>query len=267
MLIVADNLTIVRGEVARAVEKMDAGPIQAIVRRCVQAGAQAIDINPGPLTRAPAERMAFLVRAVREATSLPLILDTANPVALRAGLAACAGRAVINGFSLEPGKREGILPLAREFDADIIGYVLDEESRVPIAEEEMLSLVVALFDAFLKTGLPPGRLIVDPVVLPLSWPDGPLHNRNVLSLIRRLPDLLGTPLRTIAGLSNLTSGALPLARKIELERAYLPMLAAVGLDMVLVNVAHAATLATARLCRALLADAVFAWNDAPPEGE
>ena len=263
MLIVADNLTLARRDVARAVTQVDAAPIQAIVRRSVAAGAQAIDINPGPLTRAPAERMTFLVHAVLEVTRLPLILDTTNPVALRAGLAACRGPAVINGFSLEPAKIEMILPLALEFDTDIIGYILTAESRVPITEEEMLSVAVELFEVFHSTGLPPERLIIDPVVLPLSWPDGLEHNRNLLTLIRRLPDLLGTPLRSIVGLSNLTSGTLPSAHKNQLESAFLPMLATAGLNLALINMEHTQTVATARLCRALLSDTVFAWEGPP----
>lgn len=260
MILVADNLTITNSAIARALEGMNPLPILEVVRRCENAGAQAIDINPGPLTRAPVERMEFLLHTVRSATTLPIVLDTTNPVALRAGLSACSGRAVINGFSLEPRKLERILPLAHEFDADIIGYVLTQDSRVPIAEEEMFSVAVALFDAFSRTGLPPSRLVVDPVVLPLSWPDGALHNRHVLSLIRRLPELLGMPLRTVAGLSNLTSGSVPLSRKTELESVFLPMLAAAGVDMILLNMDHTATVATARICAALLADGVFAWG-------
>jgi 5-methyltetrahydrofolate corrinoid/iron sulfur protein methyltransferase len=62
----------------------------------------------------------------------------------------------------------------------------------------------------------------------------------------------------MAGLSNLASGALPLARKIALEQAFLPMLAAAGLDWLLVNVMHGPTLETARFCTGLLAEEIFA---------
>lgn len=264
MLIVADNLHVVRPEIARALEALDPQPIQDLVRRCVQAGAQAIDLNCGPLTRAPERRMSFLVEAVRAVTDLPLLLDTTNPTALDAGLAACGGRAIINGFSLEPAKLEAILPLARRYDAEIVGYLLHPDSRVPHAADELMALAVDLFEAYRALDLDPARLIVDPVIAPLSWPDGTRHNRAVLTLIRQLPELLGTPVRTMAGLSNLASGALPLARKIALEQAFLPMLAAAGLDLLLVNVLHGPTLETARICTDLLAEGVFAWT--PPDG-
>jgi len=258
MRIVADNLHVIRPEIARALAALDPGPIQDLVRRCVQAGAQAIDLNCGPLKRAPERHMTFLVETVRAVTDLPLLLDTTNPTALSAGLAACGGRAIINGFSLEPAKLETILPLARQYDAEIVGYLLHPDSRVPHTADELMALAVDVFEAYRALDLDPARLIVDPVVAPLSWPDGTRHNRAVLTLIRQLPDLLGTPVRTMAGLSNLASGALPLARKIALEQAFLPMLAAAGLDLLLVNALHGPTLETARICNGLLAEEIFA---------
>lgn len=43
-------------------------------------------------------------------------------------------------------------------------------------------------------------MIIDPVVAPLVWQDGNLQNMEVLEVIRTLPDLLGFPVRTIAGM-------------------------------------------------------------------
>lgn len=49
MQIVADNLNGMRVAVAEAVKRLDPEPIQSWVRQCLKAGAQAIDINSGPL--------------------------------------------------------------------------------------------------------------------------------------------------------------------------------------------------------------------------
>lgn len=261
MLIVADNLNVMHPAIARALERFDPEPIRRLVQRCVDAGAQALDINTGPLQRRSIEKMTFLVETVQSVTDLPLVLDTVNPEAMQAGLAACAGPVTINGFSLEPEKLERILPLAGRFEADVIGYVLGADSRVPMDENEMMSTTVALFEAFTLAGLSPRQLIVDPVVVPAAWPDGLHHNRSVLSLIRRLPDLLGAPVRTIAGLSNLSSGGGSLQAKMALEAVYLSMLAAAGLDTVLTNVFHSKTMAVAKVCRRLLKEDIFSWAD------
>lgn len=261
MIIIADNLTITNPGIASAMERLDPAPIQKLVRRCERAGAQVIDLNSGPLTKAPAERFAFLVDAVQTVSSLPLVLDTANPTALAAGLRACRNPAIINGFSLEPSKLSNILPLAKKYHADMVGYLLSPDGHVPIEEEEMMSVAVTLFDAFTSAGNDPAHLIIDPVVAPLSWDNGQRHNQALLSVLRHLPDLLGTTVRSMAGLSNLTSGVYPSERKITMECAYLPMLAVAGLDMALLNVLHHPTVRTVRSCKALLGNGIFSWAE------
>lgn len=57
-----------------------------------------------------------------------------------------------------------------------------------------------MFNECRKAGIQPQRLIIDPVVAPLVWQDGNLQNMEVLEVIRTLPDLLGFPVRTIAGM-------------------------------------------------------------------
>ncbi len=259
MRLVADNLTVADPIIARAIADFDPGPIRERVRRCAAAGAQLIDVNSGPLPRDPRGRFAFLVEAVQSATDLPLLLDTTNPEALEAGLAACRRRPVINGFSLEPARLTRVLPLARRHGADIVGFLLDADSRVPMTEDEMMALAVALFEACTAAGLPPERLIVDPVVAPLAWEEGMRHNRAALKLIAGISDLLGTPVRTIAGLSNLTSGRAAAARKSAVESAFVPMLAAAGLDFLLLDVLRPPVMRVARTCNLLLQGGIFTW--------
>lgn len=261
MKIVADNLHVVNPRVAEAVAELNPEPIVDVVMGCQKAGAQAIDINSGPLPKFPEKHFSFLVETVQGVSDLPLILDTTNPIALAAGLKVCHQRPIINGFSLEPFKLEHILPLAITYDADIIGYLLGPNSEVPFETEEMMATAVAVFEALMTAGVPSERLIIDPVIAPLSWDDGLRHNQAVLSVVRQLPDLLGTPVRTIAGISNLVSGPMPTHRKIELEKAYVPMLAASGLDMALLNVFHEGTVQMVGRCNALLGEMVFAWPD------
>jgi len=261
MIFVADNLQIMNPAIRDAVKNHDPEPIRNMARCCIEAGAQAIDINPGPLSKNPEEKMTFLINTVTAFTSMPLFLDTTNPVALEAGLRACRRRAVINGFSLEPAKVAAILPLARRFDADIIGYLLAPNGQVPASAEGKMAIATELFGICEQTGLDPARLIIDPVIVPLTWEDGLERNRATLSALKRLPDLLGFKVRTIVGLSNLTSGRGPREGKRFLERTFLPMLAAAGLDMVLLNVFHAETMRVARTCARLMESVVFAWEE------
>lgn len=258
MMIVADNLQVINPVIAQAIAGLDPDPIRRMVLQSQEAGAQAIDINSGPLPKSPEKYFTFLVETVQDATTLGLLLDTINPDAMEAGLKACRNRPIINGFSLEPARLERILPLAAAYDADIIGYLLGPDNHVPVEADEMMTVAVELFDAYSKSGLALERLIIDPVIAPVSWDNGIRHNQAVLSLLGSLPDLLGGPVRTIAGISNLASGPMPTRRKIELETAYLPMLAAAGLDMALLNIFHEPTVRTASVCDALLGNKILA---------
>ncbi len=263
MIIVADNLQITNPAIETAIEQRDPAPIRELVKDCVSAGAQALDLNPGPLTRDPEDKMAFLVETVQAETDLPLLLDTTNARALSAGLAAARNPVIINGFSLEPVRLETILPLAAAFDADIIGYLLHSDNRVPIDEADCLQVATRVGEEIQKAGLHPEQLIVDPVIAPLIWEDGVRHNRAVLSVLRHLPDLLGFPVRTIAGLSNLTAGSKPYRKRVQMETTYLPMLAAAGLSMALLNVSHTETLGCAERCEFFLTADIFSWAALP----
>lgn len=260
MLIVADNLRITQPSVADALARRDPAPISALVKTCLAAGAQAMDINTGPLSRDSAAQMRFLVETAQDSCDLPILLDTTNDEAVAAGLRAAHGRVIINGFSLEPHKLERMLPLAVEFGVEIVGYLLTDRSQVPLTLNERMEIAVSLYQAAQDAGLKDEQLIIDPVVVPLTWDDGGRRNRETLALISQLPDLLGTPIQTIAGLSNLSSGAPDTRRRTLLQSAYLPMLAAAGLGMALMDVTAAQTMAIASASALLSREGIFAWD-------
>ena len=260
MIVVADNLRITIPAVQRAVERQDPEPLRRLANAFREAGAQAIDVNSGPLSRHPQEKMNFLVRSVQDSVDLPLVLDTSNPDAMAAGLEACRGRAVINGISLEPEKLKRLLPLARRSDADVIGYLLRADGHVPADADGRMQAAVELFSECRNAGIPAERLVFDPVVAPLAWQDGNRQNMAVLEVIRTLPDLLGAPVRTMAGLSNLTTGAPDNRTRTRYQAAFLPMLAAAGLDMILMNVLDTVLMQTASACGRIVGENVFSWR-------
>jgi 5-methyltetrahydrofolate corrinoid/iron sulfur protein methyltransferase len=260
MIVVADNLRITLPVIGRAVERLGPGPIRQMVSACMHAGAQAIDINSGPMFRAPEKKMTFLVRTVQETVDLPIVLDTANPRAIAAGLAASGQKAMINGVSLEPDRLKRILPLARKYDCDIIGYLLGPDGHVPADAPGRMEAAVALFNKMQTAGISPERIIIDPVVAPLAWQDGNRQNMAVLEVIRTLPDLLGFPVRTIAGLSNLTTGAPDLDTRRRYQGAFLPMLVAAGVNMVLLNVLDPVLMRVAGSSQRITNGTVFSWQ-------
>ena len=261
MFLVADNFQITNPIIQQAVIDFLAEPIQDLIKKYEQAGANAIDINTGPLQRNTTKSMSFLVEVIQDATDLPIFLDTANPNAIRAGLAANKKKIIINGFSLEPGKLEHILPLAKQYEVDIIGYLLKPNGHVPQDASERLSIAIALYQHIQAIGLHPDQLIIDPVVVPLLWENGSFQAKEILSVLRDLPDLLDLEIKTIIGLSNLTTGKTNFEKKILMEQTYLSMAASAGLRMVLLNILHSRTVNTAKASKLIVEPGIFSWEE------
>ena len=205
------------------------------------------------------------MEAVQAATSLPLVLDTTNPEALAAGIAAAKNPVIINGISLEPAKLGKILPLAGRHEVDLVGFLLYADSRVPRENDQRLAIALELVAAAEAGGAARERLILDPVVPPLSWDDGPDRARGVLDTIRMLPDVLGFDVRTMAGLSNLTTGAPDRSKKTLMETVYLSMLASAGLDYLLMDVLNPQVLAAARAADLMAGGDIFSWAGVPDQ--
>jgi len=267
MLIVADNLQLAAPAAARALRRRDAAWFRRLAAHLERAGAEAIDVNTGPLGREAADDMAFLLPVLQSATRLPLLIDTVAPRVMEAALAAARRSVMLNGVSLEPRKREGLIPLAARAGAEVVAFALDAQGQVPATLEGRLAAAVELYRVCREAGLADRQLIFDPVVAPLVWADGLAQNRVVLEFIRHLPAAVGAPVRTMAGLSNLTTGLRDARRCAALEQSLLPMLAAAGLDLALLNVTRPGNVGAARNARLLARETVFALESVqPPPG-
>lgn len=263
MKFIADNLRITKQEIHKAFKDLDPRPIQDLVKQCVQKKAFAIDVNTGPLGKSPEKGMAFFIQAVESVTDLPLLIDTSNPAAMEAGLKIAKNRVIINGFSLEPLKLERILPLAKEYNVDIVGFLLYPGSQVPKDEAQRCEIVLELFELAEKSGVAKEKIIIDPVVPPLAWEDGIVQARAVLKVIHMLPDLLGFKVQTIAGVSNLTTGAKDRIKKNIVEQSYMAMLASAGLDYALLDILNCQTVAFAGASAILAQETLFSWEMIP----
>ncbi len=237
MIIAADNLQIFNPVVAKALEGGDPRPLQDLARRCREAGAARLDLNPGFLSQRQEGRMAFMVDAVQVAVDLPLILDSPRAGVLAKGLAACRGKPILNALTLEPQKLAEILPLAASHQTDLVLLLLDERSFPPPTLEGKIALAVELRERALAAGLPAERLIFDPVLPNLSWPDAWEQVRECIKTVRLLAGgaIFPEPARTMAGLSNLRSH-LRRVYPFQVEQTCLGMLAGAGLDIALADV-------------------------------
>jgi 5-methyltetrahydrofolate--homocysteine methyltransferase len=108
-------------------------------------GAAVLDVNVGVPLIDEVAAMSRAVLAAQEAVTLPLCLDSTSPEAIDAGLKAFVGKALINSFSLEDGKAEKVLPLARRYGAAVLGLTMDADG-LPTSAEQRLDIAKRLVE-------------------------------------------------------------------------------------------------------------------------
>ena len=263
MRIVAENLQGLNPVVARALEKEDPGPLQKLALEYERLGAEALDINPGYSKKKAHRWMEFMVSSVQEVSQLVLFIDSPDASVVEAGLKVCRGKPVINFFTAEEERIKSFLPLAADYDAPIVAAVMDKQ--VPLAAEDKLAVASLLLKEAEAYSIPPGRIIFDPIVIPLGWGDGQRYARETLRFFDLLSQVLDVEPKTVIGLSNLTTRTAGSMDRQGLQSVYLSMLAAHGLSYAMINMNHERLLKTVRMIRALSEDKPFSPAEFPKE--
>ncbi|MEX0974624.1 MAG: homocysteine S-methyltransferase family protein [Bacillota bacterium] len=208
------------------------------------AGAMVLDVNVGVPLIDEAAAMSKAVMAVQEAVALPVCLDSTSPAAIEAGLRAFVGKALINSFSLEEGKADRILPLARRYGAAVLGLTIDQNG-IPESAEGRLNIARRLVEKAATYGIPSWDVVIDPLALTAGAQQS--QAVETLKAIRLIKDELGC--RTSLGVSNVSYG---LPNRPFLNAVFLNMALASGLDMAIVNPMDERVMDTVRATRVFL---------------
>ncbi len=232
--IVAENLQPFDAR-AKAVFALDEQALVAFLSSVENTSAEYIDVNPGPLKKDKEKLISFLVKNIERYSRLNILIDSTDKDVIEIAINNATRKPVINGFSMEGRKLKEILPLARSYDCEIVGLLMGD-GYLPKTLEEKIMLAENMITEAEKSGIERKKIILDPVVAPLGWSEGVEHNKANIEFIKLVPQLFGEEIRTICGLSNLTTRAAYGARKSFLESLYLSMLYGAGIDMVMIDV-------------------------------
>lgn len=222
MLIVGEHINIMSKTIGPALKDRNPKPVQDMARS--QANADYLDLNIGPARRAGDELMAWLVNTVQEVSDKPLSLDTTNPEAITAGLKGCRRRALINSVSLQPERLERILPLVKEYNAEMIGLLWGVDGMPRDANERCLLAVDLIYKAN-QAGIPNEDIWIDPILTPVSVETNQIN--SCLEFMGMLADI-APGCKSIVGLSNVSNGT-PAHLRPYLNRTMLIMLMKYGL--------------------------------------
>ncbi|UCG54297.1 MAG: dihydropteroate synthase [Dehalococcoidia bacterium] len=230
MILVGENINIISKIIGPALKERIAEPIQKMAEAEASAGMDYLDLNIGPARKAGDELMTWLVDTVQAVTDKQLSLDTTNPVATEAGLKTCKSRALINSVSLQPERLENVLPMVKQYDADMIGLLWGVEGMPRDANERCMLAVDLIYRAN-QLGIPNKNIWIDPIVTPIS-----VEINQITACLEFMGMLaeIAPGCKSIVGLSNVSNGT-PTRLRPYLNRTYLAMLMKYNLHSAIVD--------------------------------
>jgi len=227
--IIAERINMTRERIKKAVWDRDEEYISQQAVRQMEAGATHIDINAGGDPSKEVEDMRWLAEVVSAAVEIPLVFDSANPEAIRTGLGVCnRPGTIVNSITGEKERIEGILPLVKEFEADVICLTMDD-SGMPEDLDGRIRLTRELAEKLKAEGVALDRVHFDHLVRPASTNPG--QAAHILEAIRfaksEYPEC-----HIALGLSNMSFG---IPERRNLNRAFLAMLVEAGCDGAIID--------------------------------
>ncbi len=167
----------------------------------IDAGADILDVNVGFPGVDDAVLLPETVKAIQEALDVPLCIDSPNPKAIEAALKVIDGRCLINSVNGEEKSLAAILPLAKEYDAAVIGLVMDDDG-ITHDPEKRFKIAEKILERAVKLGIKEEDVVIDPLAMAVSAdPNACLVTLETIKLIH---DRLG--LNITQGASNISFG-------------------------------------------------------------
>ena len=190
-------------------------------------GADILDINMGMNGIDEKEMMLKAMHEVARAVNLPLCIDSSHVDIIEAALREYPGRALINSISLESGKFEPLIPIAKKYGAMFVLLPLSDKG-LPENLQEKKEIIHTILEEALRQGIRKEDIIVDGLVATIG------ANKNAaletFETIRYCKEELG--LCTICGLSNISFG---LPERSFVNSAFVTMAIQAGLTMAIAN--------------------------------
>ena len=237
MLIIGESINGTIPKVGQAIQEKNETFLRELARVQYGCGAHRLDVNAGVGGGNEVEDLPWLIRLVQSEVPIPLMIDSANPEALKAGFAVYrhSEMAILNSITGEEEKWEKLFPVITELKPPIVALCMDG-SGIPKTVDGRIGVAARLFERLTRAGIPADFIYFDPLVLTISVEsDAALVTLETIRALRsRFPNS-----HVICGASNVSMG-LP-GRKL-INRTFIAMAMAAGLDTLFVDVRDQALL-------------------------
>ena len=251
MILIGERINTGFKEIKQAVLDKDPGPIQEWARKQTEAGANYLDVNLGAVS-SKAEDMCWMIESVQEVVDTLISIDTNKPKILAEAIKVCNKPPLINSTTAAAEKLDAIMPIAAEYNASVIGVVMDESGTPKDADQRVANAGLIMAKA-MEVGLPTDSVYLDPIVMPLKFMQD--QAQQVLAAVSQFKLFSDPPPHVACGLSNVSSGTI---HKKLMNRIFLVMAIACGMDAAICDVMDTELVNAARTAELIMNKEIYA---------
>ena len=211
-----------------------------IAKDQIREGAHMLDLSVDYVGRDGVQDMTELAKRFATATTLPIVLDSTEPVVIKAGLEHLGGRCVINSVNYEDGsgpesRFARIMPIAKEHGAALVALTIDEDGQARDREWKLRVARRLINDLHDNWQIAISDIIIDCLTFPIATGQEETRKDAIetIEAIRQLK-LEYPEVQTTLGISNVSFGLNPAAR-IVLNSVFLSEAVNAGLDSAIVH--------------------------------
>ncbi|MDR1037592.1 MAG: dihydropteroate synthase [Deltaproteobacteria bacterium] len=231
MIIVGELINASRKKIKEAIDKADDVAIKDIASNQVKAGADYVDVNAGVYVGEEPEKLVWLVQNVQSVVEKPLALDSPDPKAIEAAMAAhnnSWGPPMLNSITMEKDRWEKLSPVIANTEMKIVSLCMSD-AGMPTTAVDRLKIAGDLVSGLTALNIPLDNIYIDPCVQPVGTNDsfGIEFLKAVTETKAKFPGV-----HIMCGLSNISFG---LPERKFLNRIFMGQAILSGLDGAIID--------------------------------
>ena len=250
MIIIGEKINGFIPGTAKAIAARDEATIRELALKQTEMGAHYIDVCAGTDADVERETLEWLIGLVQDTVDTPICIDSSDCELLLDMMPLVKKTGIFNSVSDEHGKCEKVFPKLADTDWGIVALTCDNRgiSNDPNVKFEIADTIITKAASY---GITEDRLYIDPLVATLSTTqDSLVAFCNAVRMIKeKYPKVHIT-----SGLSNISFG-MPFRSAI--DRQFLALAMAAGMDSAIMNPLSADMRATLYATQALLGNDDF----------
>lgn len=251
MYIIGERINGTFSNVNEAIKKKDKSFIQKLAVSQIQKGADSLDISLGPEFKNSTDAMKWLINSVEEAVNTTLCIDSPKFEIIEFALKAAKSPKIINSSTCHDEKLDKYIKLAKEYNSSLIVLTMDE-TGLPKDLEGRLALAVKAVQCIQDNDFSIDKIYLDPLVMPVNIAQD--QAKTVINTIREFQIITSPPVKTIAGLSNISQNT---KNRSLINRTFLALLMEAGLNSAILDPMDSDLMDTVKATQILLNKTIY----------